>query len=98
MSNEIDPRTGLLTLWKQPNTDKLCDIASITAVTITAQGLVTEVTALTSTGDTSSGAVVQFTAQGGTQGEDYLVTITGLDSNGREYEGDGILKVRENVQ
>lgn len=63
-------------------------MASVTAATIVARGLVTETTALVTTGQTVTAAGVDIDLVGGTDGERYLVTVRGLDTAGDAREAE----------
>lgn len=107
--SELDSKTGLPILRKQPNTDKVLNmdfasvlgsatIASVTSSAAVNQGVITGSGEITVGTTSISGSLVQLPMENGTHGEDYLVTVVIVDSNGESQEGDGILQVRENVQ
>lgn len=88
---------------KQPGESRLYDlpmglsdgrsIASVDAVTITAKGLVAEVTALSEAVNAFAGQVVQLRVFGGTDGEVYLITASVTDDQGDTVEADTELHV-----
>lgn len=67
-------------------------MASVSSATIIARGLVTETTALATTGQTISvsgtASSVDIDLVGGTDGERYLVTVRGLDTAGDAREAE----------
>lgn len=107
MSVLIDPKTGLEYYIKQPGENRLYTmdfapllgdkvIQSVQNLVITNQGYI-EGSADLLNGATSHDGVryVQVRLDGGTDREDYKITITILDTGGNTLEGDGVLKVRE---
>lgn len=63
-------------------------IASVTSVDIVARGRVAPVLALTSAGNTATATGIDVELVGGTDGERYLVTARGVDSDGHDLEAE----------
>lgn len=63
-------------------------MASVTAEIVTARGLVAQVTALAVTGATVTATGADIDLVGGTDGERYLVTVRGLDTDGNPREAE----------
>lgn len=103
----IDPHTGLEYFIKQPGENRLYTmdfapllgdkvISNIQNVVITNQGRIDGSSNLLSGSASHDGVrYVQIRLDGGTDREDYKITITINDNGGNRLEGDGILKVRE---
>lgn len=102
-----DPDTGLLVLTKQPWEDLVFDmefkrrlragvtLASIDSVVVTNQGKVAGSSDVTDSGPAVSGTRAQVTFTGGTDGENYKITVRAITSAGKKVEGDGMLYVRD---
>jgi len=104
-----DPTTGLNVLIKQPNEARQYDIpftqelrsgdtiASITSVTATKMGLVTEVSALTVGTPTTNATddTVQVTLSVGTDGEHYKLETIVVTNDGDVLEVDTMLYVAD---
>lgn len=94
-------------LEKQPSEDRLFDmdfssilksdetITSVISVTQENQGNVTGSSDLTLVANSYSGAVVQVNISGGTDLEDYKVTIKISTSVNSVIEGEGMMRVRD---
>lgn len=91
-------------LTKQPSEKKVYEfpafalpagvtLASIQSVNITARGHAVEVLPLLHSNAVFSGAVVQMTLEGGTDDEEYLITVVAVDSLGEIWEEDVELRV-----
>jgi hypothetical protein len=107
--SELDPKTGLEILRKQPTTDAVrnmdftavmgtATISSISSAVAVNQGVISGSSDVTIGTTSIDGLLVQLPLSGGTHGEDYLITVKIVDSNTEDQEGDGILQVRENVR
>tara|TARA_R110002072_G_scaffold302699_2_gene487444 strand:+ start:10265 stop:11002 length:738 start_codon:yes stop_codon:yes gene_type:complete len=70
-------------------------LASIDALTATARGKVTETAALVLSSAVFEGLAVQFKIDGGTDGEEYLITINVTDANGDTWELDAEIRVED---
>lgn len=70
-------------------------VASVTDITAQPVGLVDEAEALTVVSTVVSGLLVGFKASGGSDREDYEVTITVTDSGGDLVSDDVMIKVRK---
>jgi len=70
-------------------------IATISSIVILPRGKVAETVALTYSNQQFSGTTAQFTLSGGTDGEEYLITITVTDSVGESHEGDVEIRVED---
>jgi len=107
MVTKIDKITGLVYEVKRPvetrkyTVDFTKVVASgVTISTVQSIGVaklnnVTEVTALTADSITVSGTKVSFDVTGGTDGEDYEVTINCTDTSGDILSDDVMIKVRK---
>jgi hypothetical protein len=102
----IDPSTGLPVLTKQPGesrkfrfdfSNKLRSegLASVVGVSITSQNLVVGSGAVASSSETASGRFVNMTLTGGTDNENYKISVVVTTTSGQVLEGDGILYCRQ---
>ncbi len=93
-------------LTKQPSEKKVYEfppfplpagaaLASVQSVTISPRGLVAEVAPLAYSNAVTSGAVLQITLEGGTDGEEYLITAVVVDSLAEVWEDDVELRVED---
>ena len=104
---DIDKTSGLFYQIKRPAPEvrkysvsfsKLLgavNIASLTSVVATKQGLVGETSPLVISNQSFLSQTVYFSASGGTDGENYEITITIVDLNGDTIVDDVLLKVRK---
>lgn len=107
MATLIDAKTGLPYLTKQPSEDRLYEmdfaallasgetISSVSSITQSARGNVQGSTSLSIGTGSASGSNVRFRISGGTDGEDYKITVVVTTSQGNTLEGDGWLYVRD---
>lgn len=107
MSGLIDPRTGLEVRTKRTTESRLytidfeallngATISSVTSVVATSQGLMSGSSALTVAAPThNSASFAQVRLSAGTDGEDYKVVTTVVDSTSNILVGQGILQVRD---
>lgn len=105
--NAIEKTTGLLYSIKRPAPEirlysvdfkKLTNnsvISAITSITIAKRNLVTEITPLTVSNQIISNTIVLFNLAGGTDGEDYEITITVEISPTNIVSEDILIKVRK---
>lgn len=70
-------------------------ITSIVTTAVTPRANVTEVAALTFTNITFTGTVISGWIEGGTDEEDYEITLTLLDNSGQRHSDDIVIKVRK---
>lgn len=70
-------------------------IASVDSIVVTAKGKVAEVTALNYQNQQFSGTIAQLTIDGGTDGEEYLITITVMDSLAEVHEFDVEIRIED---
>ena len=102
-----DPDTDLFVLTKQP-WDELRydmdfsgqmrdgdDLASVSAVVVTNMGKAAGSSDVTATDEVVSGDIAQVTLSGGTDLENYKITVRAITTDGYKIEGDGMLYVRE---
>lgn len=102
-----DPDTDLFVLTKQPWEELRYDmdfsgqmrdgddLSSVSAVVITNMGQVVGSGDVTSSGEVVSGDIAQVKLSGGTDLENYKITIRAITTDGDKIEGDGMLYVRE---
>jgi len=107
MVTRVDTDSQLVYAVKRPAEDKTYTIdfknvlpsgvtlASVSAPVVTAAGLVTEDDALTADDEAVSGTKVSVKIGGGTDDENYEVTLTCVDSNGDTVSDDVMIKVRK---
>jgi glucan biosynthesis protein len=107
MTANIDSESGLLYQVKRPTETrkfsvdfkKLLEtgvtIASVQSVSAVAAEKVTEIAALTTTNPASSGTKATFDVSGGTDGENYEITINATDSSGDVLSEDVLIMVRK---
>ncbi len=107
MAALIDAKTGLPYLTKQPSEDRLYEmdfsallaagetLSSVSSITQAARGNVQGAASLVIGSGAASGAKVQFRISGGTDGEDYKITVVATTSQGNTLEGEGWLYVRD---
>lgn len=98
---------ALVSLTKQPGELLLYDmdfrkvmpagvtLSGVSGVTQENQGIVSGSASLAVGSASASGTVAQVWLSGGTDLEDYKITITVTNSRGETVEGDGTLQVRE---
>ena len=101
----IDPDTGLLVLTKQPYEERVLEIDlvdvlasgdTVASVTSLAAAVVSPgVGAVTITSPVASGTKVQGKYTGGTDTENYRITLRVATTNGDKVEGDAMLYVRD---
>lgn len=104
MAALTDKTTGLLYLIKRPSPETrkysveckklVATISAIISIAVQPRGLVTEITALTTSEHSSTGTILYFRASGGTEGEDYELKLTFTDGSGNTIVDDIMLKVR----
>jgi len=104
---EIDESTGLEVLEKQPWEERIFNLdfrgklasgvslSSVVSITFESLALVSGSVDPTVTGEAVSGTQAQATYIGGTDGEEYKVTIRCTCSDGEKMEAEGILRVRD---
>lgn len=106
MAGNLDSRTGLVYLIKQPAESRKytmdftallggSTISSVTSVAQANQGLVTSSSAVTLGSATFSGVNAQIQISAGTNLEDYKITFTVVDGSSNTLQAEGILKVRD---
>lgn len=104
---KIDVTTGLVYEVMRPYENKSYTVhfdkilpdgvtlASVISVAIAASGNVAEITPLSSAAEAASGTKVSMKLSGGTDGEDYEITVKCTDSNGDTVGDDVMIKVRK---
>lgn len=102
-----DPETDLFVLTKQPWEELRYDmdfsgqmrdgddLSSVSTVVVTNMGEVVGSDDVTASGETVSGDIAQVKLSGGTDLENYKITIRAITTDGDKIEGDGMLYVRE---
>ena len=70
-------------------------ISSIVEIVILPRGLSPLSAALTSSDHSYQDKNVKFTLEGGTNGEEYLITIKIIDSSGEKFESEMVLRVQD---
>lgn len=102
----VDNATGLLTLIKQPITNRRftmdfsalllnAGLASVVSVSSRRLNRVAGAASVVLGAATISGSSVTFQIGGGTSGEAYKITVVVVDTVGNTLEGDGLLLVKE---
>ena len=102
----IDPATGLRVLYKQPSETRVfhmnfanllgsAEIAGVDSVTVVARGNLGAYAPVSVDSTTYDQSRVAFTLSGGTDGEDYKVTVRVASTDGMILEGEGFLYVRD---
>jgi len=97
MTNQLTKQPSEVLIYDTPfpGIPAGASIAAISSIGILAKGKVAQVAALVAGNQQISGSMAQFTLSGGTDGEEYLITVTVTDSVGEVHEADVELRIED---